>query len=91
MIKFDKPTNLNGRELRQELRDAGIEINDSNKSVTVEGDGHLYLDIASSDQTKAITVVASHNGTTIPPEPTIADKLASVGLSIDDLKEALGL
>ena len=25
------------------------------------------------------------------PEPTIADKLASVGLSIDDLKVALGL
>jgi hypothetical protein len=25
------------------------------------------------------------------PEPTVADKLASVGLSIDDLKSALGL
>ena len=25
------------------------------------------------------------------PEPTIADKLASVGLSVTDLKEALGL
>jgi hypothetical protein len=25
------------------------------------------------------------------PEPTIADKLASVGVSIDDLKAALGL
>jgi hypothetical protein len=25
------------------------------------------------------------------PEPTVADKLASVGLSLDDLKAALGL
>ena len=27
----------------------------------------------------------------VEPEPTVADKLASVGLSIDDLKSALGL
>lgn len=27
----------------------------------------------------------------INPEPTIAEKLASVGLSVDDLKSALGL
>jgi hypothetical protein len=27
----------------------------------------------------------------VEPEPTVADKLASVGLSVDDLKSALGL
>ena len=27
----------------------------------------------------------------VEPEPTVADKLASVGLSVDDLKIALGL
>jgi hypothetical protein len=27
----------------------------------------------------------------VQPEPTVADKLASVGLSLDDLKAALGL
>lgn len=27
----------------------------------------------------------------VKPEPTVADKLASVGLSVDDLKTALGL
>lgn len=91
MIKFDKPTNLNGRELRQELRDAGIGISDSNKSVIIEGDGYLYLDIASSDETKAAAVVANHNGTTVAPEPTIEDKLASVGLNLYDLKAALGI
>ena len=36
-------------------------------------------------------VVAAHNGTTIAPEPTIDEKLASVGLSISSLKSALGI
>ena len=27
----------------------------------------------------------------VEPQPTVADKLASVGLSVDDLKSALGL
>lgn len=47
--------------------------------------------IISGDCTKAEAQAAldAHDGTT--PEPTIAEKLASVGLSIDDLKAALGL
>jgi len=45
----------------------------------------------SGDCTKAKAQAAldAHDGTT--PEPTIAEKLASVGLSVDDLKAALGL
>ena len=51
-------------------------------------DGFL---IVSGDCTKAEAQAAldAHDGTT--PEPTISEKLASVGLSIDDLKVALGL
>ena len=47
--------------------------------------------IISGDCTKAQAEAAltAHDGTT--PEPTIAEKLASVGLSIDDLKAALGV
>jgi hypothetical protein len=49
----------------------------------------LYI---SGDCTKAEAeaALAAHN----PPaqtEPTVSDKLASVGLSVDDLKAALGL
>lgn len=51
-------------------------------------DGELYV---SGECTKAQAQAAleAHDGTT--PEPTVAEKLASVGLSIDDLKAALGV
>jgi hypothetical protein len=38
---------------------------------------------------KAQELLDAHDGTV--PEPTVADKLARVGLSVADLKEALGL
>lgn len=88
MVTFTKPENLNGSELRAELRNAGVEITDDIDSVVLLGND-LILDVAKSDETKATAVVAAHNGTIIPPELTIADKLALVGLSIDDLKAAL--
>jgi hypothetical protein len=91
MIQFTKPTNLNGTELRQELRSAGIEISDSPNAVAVDGNDNLLLDVLEKDKSKASGVVAAHNGTTVAPELTVADKLASVGLSIDDLKAVLGL
>jgi len=91
MIKFNKPTNLNGAELRKELNDAGVTISNDLNSVTIDADGDLWLDIANKDQAKAQTIVDAHNGTTIAPEPTVADKLANAGLTVEDLKEALGL
>lgn len=39
---------------------------------------------------KAQELLDAHNPTP-PAEPTVSEKLASVGLSIDDLKAALGL
>ena len=90
MIKFNKPINLNGTELRQELRNSKVDISDDNLSVR-EISGDLYLDIKPADEAKAQAVVAAHNGTTIAPESTIEDKLASVGLNLTDLKTALGL
>lgn len=52
-------------------------------------DGELVISGAKS-QEEAEALVAAHNPAT-PAEPTIAEKLESVGLSIDDLKAALGL
>lgn len=89
MIKFNKPINLNGAELRKELRNMGIEISDEIKSIYIDGNGDFWLDINPSDESAAAAVVAAHNGTTVAPEPTIADKLASVGLSLDELKAAI--
>ena len=52
-------------------------------------DGDYYL---SGDATKEdlLAAFAAHNPSA-PTEPTMEEKLASVGLSVADLKEALGL
>jgi len=88
MIQFNKPTNLNGTELIAELNAAGIVVSEPPFD---DGQGNLWLDIATSDEAIATAIVASHNGTTVAPEPTVAQKLESVGVSLDDLKAALGL
>ena len=90
MITFLKPQNLNGKELVEQLNAAGIEIN-INTSPHDDSQGNLLLDIAPTDEAKAKAIVAAHNGTIVAPEPTVADKLQSVGLSVSDLKAALGL
>ena len=88
MIQFTKPTNLNGAELLAELNAGGVAITEP---PVLDGLGILWLDIKNTDEAKAKPIVAAHNGTIVAPEPTIADKLASVGLSIEDLKAALGV
>lgn len=91
MIPFTKPANLNGKELREELNAAGVNISDDKFAVVVDSEGILLLDINEKNKDKAKEVVAAHNGTIVAPEPTIEEKLASVGLNLDDLKAALGL
>lgn len=50
----------------------------------------VYFVNGCKSQDEANKLIASHNPTK-PAEPTIQDKLASVGLSIGELKTALGL
>lgn len=88
MIQFNKPANLNGAELVAELQIAGVTID---SVPLLDADGKLWLDINSKDVSKAENVIAAHNGTIIAPEPSVADKLASVGLNLNDLKAALGI
>ena len=88
MIQFTKPENLNGAELLAELNAGGVAITEP---PSIDGNGDLWLDIAQADKAKAEPMIAAHNGTTVAPEPTIADKLATVGLNLDDLKAALGV
>ena len=91
MIKFDKPVNLNGAELIDELAAVGIILDKFKQAPLIDGNGDFWLDIKQADKAKAEAVIAAHNGTTVAPQPTIEDKLASVGLSLPDLKAALGL
>lgn len=88
MITFDKPSKLNGSELIAELLAAGINVSGIPFD---DGQGNLSLDIDESDAIKARSVVLKHKGTTIPPEPTVDQKLEMVGLTINDLKAALGI
>jgi len=63
MISFNKPTNLNGAELRQELNNAGVAISNDFSAVVLDGEKVLWLDIAEGDAKVAEAVVAAHNGT----------------------------
>jgi hypothetical protein len=85
MKTFTKPTNLNGAELKNELAAVGIIV----EKVFDFGDGTIGFE--TDNESAAQIVVAAHNGTTVAPEPSVSDKLASVGLNLDDLKAALGI
>ncbi len=77
---------INLSQLDKELGGKGLngDFNDPNKK--------LILPTENSDVTEAQleAAIAAHIALS-EPEPTVADKLASVGLSVTDLKEALGL
>jgi len=88
MIEFIKPQNLNGTELTKELKAAGIELS---RPPLIDGEGKFWLDVKTSEETQTKTIVLAHNGNTVAPALTIEEKLASVGLTIDDLKSALGI
>jgi hypothetical protein len=84
MTNYPKPENLNGTELMAELSAVGIVVN----RVRDNGDNTITIE---TDDDEAAAIVAAHNGTIVAPEPTIEQKLASVGLNLVDLKAALGL
>ena len=85
MAIFNKPQNLNGAELIEELAVAGLTVNE----IIDHSDGTIEFNTA--DVVKAQQVVGQHNGTIIAPELSIEQKLNSVGLNLNDLKVALGL
>lgn len=91
MIKFDKPENLNGKELLNELAAVGIVLDINTQAPFIDGNGDLWLDISELDKPLAENIINVHNGTTVAVEPTVEEKLALVGLNINDLKTVLGL
>jgi len=92
MIKFTQPTNLNGAELRQELNAGGAVISDNSNAVSIDGNGDFWLDIKAADKTKAETIVAAHNGTTVAPDTSAAKAalLARLGITADEAKLLIG-
>jgi hypothetical protein len=84
-MNFTKPTSLNGTQLKAEFKAAGIDVD----FIRDNADGTLTIEVPSNKSTVAETIVQNHVGVEVVP--TIAEKLASVGLSIEDLKVALGV
>ena len=63
-----------------------------NSEWVLKGDNYDDIDWLSQDNKPTwAQVEAEINNPTPTPEPTVEEKLASVGLTLDDLKSALGL
>ncbi len=77
---------INLAQLDKELGSKGLcaDFNDPNKKVIVPAENSTVT------ETQLEAAIEAHIAQP-QTEPTVAEKLASVGLSIDDLKEALGL
>ena len=89
MASFTKPSSLNGTQLRAELRTAGVTISDEPNAVLDSSDGLIHLNIKKADETKAAAVVAAHVGVDSVIELSLDEKLASVGISLAEIKAAL--
>jgi hypothetical protein len=91
MIKFNKPTNLNGAELVAELKLAGIIVN-VRTSPSIDGNGDFWLDIPEKDKLKAEPIVAAHNGTIVAPDKEAARQaiLDRLGLTAEEAQLLLG-
>jgi hypothetical protein len=85
MQTFDKPTNLNGAELKDELAAASILVDE----IFDYSDGTIGFE--TDNKTEAAKIVAKHNGTITTAQPSIEEKLATVGLDLGQLKLALGI
>mgnify|MGYP006921328625 CR=1 FL=1 len=87
MIKFIKPTNLNGSELLEELNAAGVKIEEK---PYIDTNGDLWLDIASKDEANAKSIVDSHNGTIVAPELSSKEQvLNKLGLTAEEVAALL--
>lgn len=92
MIKFDKPTELNGSQLRDELNEAGIKLENGIESISIDENGDLFLSIAKKDEAKAKPIIDAHVGVDQTAAKEAAKKaiLDRIGLTADELKTILG-
>ena len=82
MIEFNKPTNLNGKELLEELASGGVAVT-GRPEVELE---ILRLNIKPTDKAKAEEIVAAHNGNLIIPDRSAekAALLERLGITADE-------
>lgn len=83
MEQFNLPSKLNGAQLLEELKAANINAS----KCLIDGNGNFFVDVPANKKSAAEAIVNAHQG--VDTEFTLADKLAGIGLSIDELKAAL--
>ena len=82
-MEFTKPNLLNGGQLKSELSAQGISV----EIIEDNGTGTISFDVLKAKEGLAVSIVANHVG--VDSVPTIAEKLASAGINIDELKAVL--
>lgn len=89
MIYIDLDKAISGELLKQELLTAGLE---TEVTVYTSDDGQKIQlnNVEESQRDLAESIYNAHNAPLIS-EPTAAQKLAAAGLTVDELKELLGL
>lgn len=81
---------FNGTKFRAELKNLNIDLPDDKDAISIS-DGSLILKLDEKYRKTVEQALSNHDGTDITVELGINEKLASVGLNLDDLKVALGL
>jgi peptide deformylase len=92
MIRIQLDKEFNGNQLIQEMRNAGIELYENLigiSAVMIEANRDIMIPTTEEYSQLAQQIADSHSPVFI--QPTIQDKLAAAGLSVDELKTALGL
>lgn len=92
MIKIEIADVFNGKQLIQEMQEAGVILYENLAGITAvvkESNGDIFIPTTEEFTELAQQVATNH--VAVFQEDTVMDRLASVGLSIDDLKSALGL
>jgi len=86
VIKFSLPEELNAEQLVNEIEENGISIN-RDELPLIDGNKDFWLAVDEKDREAVQAVLDNHKA--VFKQPTIEDKLASVGLSLDELKAAI--
>lgn len=92
MIRIEIEDGFNGKQLIQEMKEAGVVLYENLVGISAvlkEADGKVF--IPTSEEFAELAQQIATNRVALFEQDTVIERLASVGLSVDDLKSALGL
>jgi hypothetical protein len=93
MAIFSKPDNLNGAQLRKELKAVGVTFTDEFETILINAENELVLEIKKTDEQKAKQIIENHNGIDIDlvkVKESAQAKFAALGLTEEEVASILG-